>query len=60
MVNHLEVEVKFWVAGHTAVRQTLLSLGAILSKPRVFERNLRLDVDNQQLLRVRWYQGVTN
>jgi len=48
--DYLEVEVKFWVAEHTAVRQHLLSSGAILSKPRVFERNLRLDTPDQQLL----------
>lgn len=51
--NHLEVEVKFWVEGHTAVRQSLLSLNAQLSKPRVFERNLRLDTPDQQLLQKR-------
>lgn len=51
--NHLEVEVKFWVEGHTAVRQTLLSLHAQLTKPRVFERNLRLDTPDQQLLQKR-------
>ncbi len=51
--DRLEVEVKFWVAEHTAVRQTLLSLGATLSKPRVFERNLRLDTPDQQLLQKR-------
>ncbi len=45
MPDYLEVEVKFWVAAHTAVRQSLLSLHAQLTKPRVFERNLRLDGD---------------
>jgi adenylate cyclase class 2 len=51
--DHLEVEVKFWVAEHTAVRQHLLAREATLSKPRVFERNLRLDTPDQQLLQKR-------
>ncbi|GIK55294.1 MAG: class IV adenylate cyclase [Chloroflexi bacterium] len=53
MADYLEVEVKFWVAEHTAVRQTLLSLHAQLTKPRTFERNLRLDTPDQQLLQKR-------
>ncbi len=67
MVEHerLEVEVKFWVAQLTAVRQQLLSGGAVLKKPRVFERNLRLDTPDErllqqrQLLRVRQDTAVT-
>jgi adenylate cyclase class 2 len=53
MEKHLEVEVKFWLAELTAVRNQLLSLGATLAKPRVFERNLRLDTADQQLLQKR-------
>ncbi len=47
--NHLEVEVKFWVQELTAVRQQLLALGATLKKPRVYERNLRLDTPQEAL-----------
>lgn len=63
--ERLEVEVKFWVAQLTAVRQQLLSSGAALKKPRVFERNLRLDtpderlLQQQQLLRIRQDTAVT-
>lgn len=48
--SNLEVEVKFLVADLTAVRTQLLTLGATLHKPRVFERNLRLDTADEQLL----------
>lgn len=63
--DHLEVEVKFLVADLTAVRHQLLLVGATVSKPRVFERNLRLDtldeqlLHKQQLLRVRQDTAVT-
>jgi adenylate cyclase class 2 len=51
--KHLEVEVKFWLAELTAVRNQLLALGATLAKPRVFERNIRLDTADEQLLQKR-------
>ena len=48
--KNLEVEVKFLVADLTAVRQSLLSLGATIKKERVFERNVRFDTPDEQLL----------
>lgn len=65
MNQHLEVEVKFWLPTLTAVRQQLLDQGAIISKPRQFEQNWRLDttdeqlLQRQQLLRVRQDTAVT-
>lgn len=47
--RHLEVEVKFLVGELTAVRQRLLELGAMVTKPRVYERNLRLDTPDEAL-----------
>ncbi|MCP5095237.1 MAG: class IV adenylate cyclase [Chloroflexi bacterium] len=51
--KNLEVEVKFLVADLTAVRRNLLSLGATIKKERVFERNIRFDTPDEQLLQ-RW------
>jgi adenylate cyclase, class 2 len=51
--KNLEVEVKFLVADLTAVRQRLLSIGATIKKERVFERNVRFDTPDEQLLQ-RW------
>jgi adenylate cyclase class 2 len=48
--NQLEVEVKFLLADRAAFRARLLAAGAISAKPRVFERNVRFDTPDQQLL----------
>lgn len=48
--SDLEVEVKFLVADLTAVRDRLITLGATRHKPRIFERNLRLDTPDELLL----------
>ncbi len=47
--DRLEVEVKFYAPDLTAVRQRLLSLGAEISKPRVYERNVRFDTADEAL-----------
>ncbi len=47
--QNLEVEVKFVVEDLTAVRQRLLAAGATVKKPRVYERNLRLDTPDEAL-----------
>jgi adenylate cyclase class 2 len=47
--EHLEVEVKFFVPDLAALRQKLLAAGAILAKPRIYERNIRLDTADNQL-----------
>ncbi len=47
--ERLEVEVKFYVPDLTAVRQRLLALGAKISKPRVYERNVRFDTTDEVL-----------
>lgn len=39
----LEVEVKFYVPDLAAFRERLLSAGATLHKPRIYERNVRYD-----------------
>lgn len=63
--TNLEVEVKFLVPDLTAVRHKLLALGATLTKPRVYEKNYRLDTPDEallqkrQLLRVRQDTAVT-
>ena len=41
--DDLEVEVKFLVKDLEAVRRRLAALGATISKPRLFERNVRYD-----------------
>jgi adenylate cyclase class 2 len=48
--EHLEVEVKFWLPDLAGLRAQLLAVGAQLVKPRVFERNLRLDTPDERLL----------
>lgn len=63
--TNLEVEVKFLVPTLTAVRQKLLELGASLARPRVYEKNIRLDTPDEallqkrQLLRIRQDTAVT-
>ncbi len=63
--TNLEVEVKFLVPTLTAVRQKLLELGASPAKPRVYEKNIRLDTPDEallqkrQLLRIRQDTAVT-
>lgn len=47
--DNLEVEVKFVVADLAAMQQRLRNAGATLAKPRVFERNLRLDTPDEAL-----------
>lgn len=48
--NGLEVEVKFLLAEPTAVRERILQVGAELTKPRVYERNVRFDTPDNALL----------
>lgn len=63
--KQLEVEVKFLVRDLTAVRRRLLERGAIVTKERVFERNLRFDTPDRslqtqdKLLRLRQDTAVT-
>ena len=45
--------MKFYVPDLTAARQRLLSLGAEISNPRVFERNVRFDTADETL-RQKW------
>lgn len=51
--SNLEVEVKFLVDDVAGWRDRLLAAGAVLIKPRVYERNVRLDTADQALLQ-RW------
>jgi adenylate cyclase, class 2 len=59
MNGTLEVEVKFYMPDLDAFRQRLVAAGAVLHKPRVYERNVRFDdvagslLARQQLLRLR-------
>ena len=43
--NHqnLEIEVKFLVSELVGIRERLLASGAVLRKPRIYERNIRFD-----------------
>ena len=49
--DNLEVEVKFFVPDLGAVRKILAELGAVVTKPRVFEQNVRFDTADSDLLR---------
>lgn len=48
--DNLEVEVKFLVSSLTMVRARLVEAGAELVAPRVYERNVRYDTSDEQLL----------
>lgn len=48
--RHLEVEVKFLLDDLAGWQERLLAAGAVLVKPRVYERNVRLDTADQALL----------
>lgn len=47
--ENLEVEVKFLINDLAAFRQRLLAAAAVLVKPRVYERNIRLDTADEAL-----------
>ncbi len=49
--QQLEIEVKFLLANRADFRARLLEVGAVLTKPRVFERNVRFDTPDNRLLR---------
>ncbi|MCA9968151.1 MAG: CYTH domain-containing protein, partial [Anaerolineales bacterium] len=49
--NNLEVEVKFFIPELAAFRERLLAAGAELAKPRIYERNVRFDTEDEQLLK---------
>lgn len=63
--NNLEVEVKFFIPELGVFRERLLAAGAELKKPRVFERNVRFDTEDERLyqelslLRLRQDTAVT-
>ena len=47
--QYTEIEIKLHVADLSSIEQTLQTLGATLTKPRVFERNLRYDFEDKSL-----------
>ena len=49
MTDNLELEVKFFVPDLVAMRQKLLTLGAVIKKPRIYERNVRYDTPDEAL-----------
>ena len=49
--TQLEVEVKFLVADLAAFRERLVAAGGTLKKARIFERNVRFDTPNDDLLK---------
>ena len=49
--TQLEVEVKFLVADLKAFRERLLAAGGTLAKARIFERNVRFDTPDNDLLK---------
>ncbi len=63
--NGLEVEVKFLVEDIESLRKALLDNGALVVRPRVYERNVRFDtagnalLQKEELLRLRQDTAVT-
>ena len=49
--KNLEVEVKFYIPALAAFREQLLAAGAVLKKPRIYERNVRFDTADERLYR---------
>jgi adenylate cyclase class 2 len=49
MADYQEVELKLYVPDLNAVRRRLVALGATVSKPRVFERNVRYENESRTL-----------
>ena len=50
-MDHLEIEVKFFIDDSDAVRQRIKDLDATLQSPRTFEYNARYDTENKRLLK---------
>lgn len=48
-MTNLEIEAKFQIDDLAAVRKQLLTCGAVLKKPRVYEKNTVYDDDQQSL-----------
>ena len=48
-IDHLEMEVKFYLTDPTSFEQRLRSIGASLTQPRTFETNLRFDTPDLAL-----------
>lgn len=46
-----EIEAKFWVSDFSKIEKRLQEVGADLTSPRVFERNLRFDTPRRALSR---------
>lgn len=63
-INHLEMEVKFYLSDPASFEQRLRSIGANLIQPRTFETNLRFDTADlaltkeHRVLRLRQDQGT--
>ena len=63
-INHLEMEVKFYLSDPASFEQRLRSIGANLIQPRTFETNLRFDnadlalTKEHRVLRLRQDQGT--
>lgn len=49
--KNLEVEVKFLADDLAAIRDRLVNIGAVITKSRVYERNVRFDTEDGTLLR---------
>jgi adenylate cyclase, class 2 len=48
-IDHLEMEVKFYLVDPVSFEQRLRSIGASLTQPRTFETNLRFDTPDMAL-----------
>jgi adenylate cyclase class 2 len=65
VMDHLEIELKFYLADFHTLRAHLLDLGAVCIGPRTFEHNVRYETEdgrllkNNSLLRLRKDQGTT-
>lgn len=52
-MEHLEIELKFFIADPSSLRQHLAACGAICSTPRTFEHNVRYETKDERLLKSR-------
>lgn len=64
-MEHLEIELKFFISNFGDLRERLMNLGAVCSGQRVFEHNVRYETEdnrllnNKCLLRLRKDRGTT-
>lgn len=50
IMDHLEIEIKFFVSGFESLKSDLQNFGAKCAQPRIFESNVRYDTSDNHLL----------